>query len=165
LEKKINYLIFKILVGPEIVETQSSLYSIENSPSVILDCIVKSNPSITILEWFKDKYLLSNTNKYQILANNSLMIRNVQKMDRGAYFCSCNNTIKKIISQPIRLEIIDQNKAEFTSMLASSSQAQVILPCAVLDASASSHLPQSSKEVLENSISLNSYVKWYKVKV
>ena len=64
----------------------------DGSQSVIIDCIIKSNPQQYALEWFKDKYLLSNTNKYQILANNSLLIRNLQKSDFGNYYCKfCNN--------------------------------------------------------------------------
>lgn len=61
------------------------------------------------LEWFKDKYLLSNTNKYQILANNSLLIRNVQMADRGHYYCVCNNTIKKTASSVINVEILESS--------------------------------------------------------
>jgi hypothetical protein len=119
-----------VLYGPEI-STFSSLpiYAFENSESVVLDCIVKSNPAINSLEWFKDKYLLSNTNKYQILPNNSLLIRNMQKADRGQYYCSCNNTIKKTVSALIKLEIVDARKVEITTLYTSSSQTSFKIPC------------------------------------
>lgn len=88
---------------------------IDNSHSIVLDCVVKFNPHVIALEWFKDKYLLSNTNKYQILANNSLLIRNVQRADRGNYYCTRNNTLKKTTSPVIKLEVIDPKRVEASS--------------------------------------------------
>lgn len=93
----------------------------EESKSITIDCVVKSNPSVIALEWFKDKYLLSNTNKYQILPNNSLVIHNVQKADRGQYYCTCNNTIRKAVSSIVKLEIVDSRRVEITTLYSSSS--------------------------------------------
>lgn len=118
--------------GPEIEEFPSPFYVYDGSHSVIIDCEVKSNPQQYVLEWFKDKYLLSNTNKYQILPNNSLLIRNVQKSDKGNYYCTCNNTIKKTVSSLVKLEIVESKKVELTSVYASSFSA-FKLPCKALD--------------------------------
>ena len=86
----------------------------EDSETILIDCVVSSNPNIIInLEWFKDKYLLSNSNKYQILPNNSLLIRNIQKADRGNYYCACNNTIKKAVSSMVSLRIVSSKQQNF----------------------------------------------------
>ena len=119
-----------VLYGPEITQFSAlPIYAFENSEHVILDCVVKSNPAVASLEWFKDKYLLSNTNKYQILSNGSLRIRNMQKADRGQYYCTCNNTIKKAVSALIQLEIMDSRRVEITTLYTSSSQSTFKLPC------------------------------------
>lgn len=94
--------------------------------------MVRSNPQQYVLEWFKDKYLLSNTNKYQILPNNSLLIRNVQKTDKGNYYCTCNNTVKKTVSSLVKLEIVESKKVELSSVYASSASVYK-LPCKALD--------------------------------
>lgn len=117
--------------GPEIVPFQSPYYAFESTTqSVVLDCVVKSNPSVLALEWFKDKYLLSNTNKYQILANNSLLIRHVRKSDRGNYYCVCNNTHKKSVSPLIKLEILDAKTTEMAAVYNALAHESIRLPCA-----------------------------------
>lgn len=123
--------LIKITDGPDIVPFQSPFYTIESSASVVIDCVVKSNPSIMALEWFKDKYLLSNSGKYQILPNNSLLIRNVEKSDAGQYYCTCNNTLKKVASPIIQVEVIDskQQALDLTSIMTSTSQNQTRLAC------------------------------------
>lgn len=148
-----------VLYGPEIVPFSSPIFSLEGSHSVVLDCVVRSNPAIVALEWFKDKYLLSNTNKYQILPNNSLLIRNVQKNDRGQYYCTCNNTIKKAVSPVVRLEIVDSKKSEITTLYTSSSQTSFKLPCRSI------LLPNTnaqSYEAFDYQIDSDS-IRWYKV--
>jgi hypothetical protein len=95
----------------------------------VIDCVIKSNPSIIALEWFKGKYLLSNTFKYQILPNNSLLIRNVQKADAGQYYCTCNNTLKKVVSPLVKLEIIDSKNHDVVTIFSSTSQNMTKLPC------------------------------------
>ena len=144
-----------VLYGPEIAQFSTlPIYAFENSPSVVLDCVVKSNPAISALEWFKDKYLLSNTNKYQILANNSLLIRNMQKADRGQYYCSCNNTIKKAVSSIIQLEIVDSKKVEITTLYTSSSQNTFKLPC----------MPLMGPDATISTVKIDSEdIKWFKV--
>jgi hypothetical protein len=109
---------------------------VENSYSIVIDCQVSSNPSIIALEWFKDKYLLSNTQKYQILANNSLLIRNVQNSDRGQYYCTCNNTLKKVASNIVQLEVIDAKQYEITTVVAYTQQNMTAsLPCRTFSSS------------------------------
>lgn len=124
----------------------------------MIDCVVKSNPSVIALEWFKDKYLLSNTNKYQILPNNSLMIRNLQKVDRGHYYCSCNNTIKKAVSSVIRIEIIESKKVDILPLYTSSSSSVFKLPCKP-SLSTLSGLSQDQIASIINSDNIN----WFKV--
>ena len=118
--------------GPEIEEFQSPFYVYDGSQSIVIDCAVKSNPQQIVLEWFKDKYLISNTNKYQILPNNSLLIRNIQKSDTGNYYCTCNNTIKKTVSSLVKLEIVEPKNVELSSMYASASYSAFKLPCKAL---------------------------------
>lgn len=163
LESKIIPNIFKIYLilfkdGPEIVPFPSPFYAFENSQSIVIDCVVKSNPAIVGMEWFKDKYLLSNTNKYQILANNSLMIKNVQKADRGYYYCSCNNTIKKAVSPIIRIEIIDSKKVDVLTFYSSSAQSFFKIPCKPLLTTYSG----VSSEQIESIISADN-VNWFKL--
>ncbi len=122
-----------------------------------LDCVVKSNPTVITLEWFKDKYLLSNNQKYQILPNNSLLIRNLQKSDKGQYFCTCNNTLKKVVSPLIKLEVIDSKKAEIHTLYTSHAQSSFKLPCRALLLSES-----QSNEVLDQTQDPNE-VKWFKI--
>lgn len=117
-----------IQYGPEIKAFQSPYYVVESSETVVIDCVVDSNPSIIALEWFKDKYLLSNTNKYEILPNNSLLIRNVQKADRGNYYCSCNNTVRTSVSHVINLEIINDKAVKSTDLFV-NDYSQFKLPC------------------------------------
>lgn len=117
-----------IQYGPEIKPFQSPYYVVESSETVVIDCVVDSNPSIIALEWFKDKYLLSNTNKYEILPNNSLLIRNIQQADRGNYYCSCNNTVRTSVSHVINLEIIN-DKAVQSSNLFVNDYSEFKLPC------------------------------------
>ena len=127
---KLGLIFFVILLkdGPEIIEFPSPHLAFDNSHSVVLDCVVNSNPSVIAMEWFKDKYLLSNTNKYHILPNNSLLIRNVQKADKGNYYCACNNTIKKAVSSMIKLDIVDSKNVDLTYTHANSGQLFKI-PC------------------------------------
>jgi hypothetical protein len=118
-----------VLFGPEIQEFPSPFFALEGSHSLVLDCVVQANPQIISLEWFKDKYLISNTNKYQILANNSLLIRNVRKSDAGNYYCSCNNTIKKSVSSVINLDVLESNSIEITTLYTSSAEDSFVLSC------------------------------------
>ncbi len=120
--------LFVIIDGPEIKTFQSPYYVLESSETVAIDCVVDSNPSIIALEWYKDKYLLGNTNKYQILPNNSLLIRNLQRADRGNYYCSCNNSLKTAVSSVINLEIISDNAVQ-TNDLFANDYSQFKLPC------------------------------------
>ncbi len=143
--------------GPEITPFQSPLYGLEGSQSVTLDCVVKSNPSVITLEWFKDKYLLSNNHKYQILPNNSLLIRNLQKSDKGQYFCTCNNTLKKVVSPLIKLEVIDSKQAEIQTLYTSHAQSSFKLPCRALLLSES----QSNEEM--DQLNDQNDVKWFKI--
>jgi hypothetical protein len=126
----------------------------------MLDCVVKSNPNVITLEWFKDKYLLSNNNKFQILPNNSLLIRNVQKTDKGQYYCTCNNTLRKVVSPPIKLEIIDAKKIEITTLYTSNAQSSFTLPCRALMFGES-----QSSEITVDQIDDASEIKWFKVTV
>lgn len=93
----------------------------------MIDCVIRANPKILTLEWFKDQFLISNTDKYQILANNSLLIKNPSKYDQGDYYCVCNNTIKKSFSQHVRVELIEARKFEKISFTTSNSDYS--LPC------------------------------------
>jgi hypothetical protein len=130
---------------------------VENSPSIVIDCVIKSNPSILALEWFKDKYLLSNTLKYQILPNNSLLVRNVQRADAGQYYCTCNNTLKKVVSPLVKLEIVDSKSADVVTMFASvtSQNKTTRLPCKSLTTAASQD--ESSEDDYEAEVS------WFKL--
>lgn len=119
----------------------------------MIDCAVKSNPQQILLEWFKDKYLISNTNKYQILPNNSLLIRNVLKSDTGNYYCTCNNTIKKTVSSVVKLEIVEPKHVELSSMYASSSNS-LKLPCKALDFSKTKNIRKQID---------TSQIKWFKL--
>ena len=129
----------------------SPFYTFEGTQSVVIDCVIKSNPSVIALEWFKDKYLLSNTNKYQILANNSLLIRNVKKSDRGNYYCVCNNTIKKTASPLVKLEVFDSKTSEMATVLNAFAHESIRLPCDTLvfegGASGESSSPSSSSKI------------------
>ena len=105
-----------------------------------LDCNVRSNPSQLAIEWFRDKHLLSNTHKYQILANHSLVIRNLQKSDRGQFHCTCNNTLKKATSSPVQLEIMDLKRVDMMNMNAMSLANEFVLPCKALEQLSASEL-------------------------
>ena len=65
-----NKLYLNFLDGPEILPFQSQLYSLEGTKYLLIDCIVKSNPSKISLEWFKDKYLLSKGLLYLLSITN-----------------------------------------------------------------------------------------------
>ena len=121
-----------VLYGPDIAPFPSPYFVVENSNSILIDCVIKSNPSVIALEWFKDKYLLSNTHKYQILPNNSLMIKNVQKSDMGQYYCTCNNTLRKVVSSVVKLEVVDSKKLDITTIFTSTSQNSTKLACKTL---------------------------------
>lgn len=119
-----------VLYGPEITSfSREPVYALESTATLVLDCVAQSNPRVQILEWFKDTNLLSNTKKYQILANNSLVIRDVEMTDRGQYYCSCNNTIKRVVSDLIRLEVIQKSEIEISTLYTSSKQSTFSLPC------------------------------------
>ena len=138
--------------GPEIVEFPSPHYVVDNSHSIVLDCVVKANPHVIALEWFKDKYLPSNTHTYQLPANNSRLIRNVQRADRGSYYCTCNNTLKKTTSAVIKLEVVDTKRVETTVLYASSPSSLFKLAC------------RSNEHKSSELTTLNAHnVKWYKL--
>ena len=89
---------------------------------------------------------MSNTNKYQILSNNSLLIRNIQKADRGNYYCSCNNTIKKAVSSVINLEIVDPALIDETDLVVIDNE-EYKIPC---------------KYRLDKSVKIDE-IEWFKV--
>ena len=121
----------------------------EDSETILIDCVVSSNPNIIInLEWFKDKYLLSNSNKYQILPNNSLLIRNIQKADRGNYYCACNNTIKKAVSAMVSLQIVSSKQQNFLNINA-HAYGSIKIEC----------------QLAKNKDFDKSQIKWFKVNI
>jgi hypothetical protein len=116
---------------------------------------VKSNPAITALEWFKDQFLLSNTAKYEILPNNSLLIKNPTKKDEGSYYCVCNNTVKKTVSPAIKVEIIEAKK--FEKMSFSTSTNEFKLPCLLQSADAVSNLANADWFKINSKLPHNRY--------
>lgn len=125
---------------------QSPFYAFENSQIIVIDCVVRSNPGIISLEWFKDQHLLSNTAKYEILPNNSLLIRNPTKKDEGNYYCACNNTIKRTVSSIIKVEIIEAKNFEKISFSTSNNEFKI--PCVT-----------QTLDVLPNAVN----VYWFKI--
>lgn len=131
---------------------------------MVLDCVIKSNPSVIALEWFKDKYLLSNTNKYQILPNNSLLIRHLKKSDRGQYYCVCNNTVKKAVSPIIKLDVIEDKWTEMANVVEAVTHETIKLPCHSSSSSASSPtVGGASSTPSKLDMSSNRNVKWRKI--
>ena len=105
------------------------MFTFEGSETLTLDCVVRSNPRFVALEWFKDTRLLSNSYKYQILANNSLLVRNVHKLDGGAYYCACNNTVRRVVSRATRVQVVDNKRTFVTTLYVAEGESSFKLPC------------------------------------
>ncbi len=82
--------------------------------TITLDCSTNANPKVHKYEWYKDKRLLNgdpkNVSKYFVHSNGSLLIYNFQKTDQGEYNCKAANTLKKIISPKIKVELIENTR-------------------------------------------------------
>lgn len=101
----------------------------EGSQMVVLECNTRANPAVHTFEWFKDDQLLSNNNKYFIdSGNGSLIIKHVKKSDHGVYYCTAENTLKKVNSTKLQLQILSNRKAD-SILYASLGQKMQKLPC------------------------------------
>jgi hypothetical protein len=113
---------------PEIIDFETSFYALEGSQTVNIECNTKSNPIVHTYEWFRDDQILSNNNKYFINSNGSLSIRHLKKSDNGNYFCTAQNTLKKVASSKLKLNVIPNKKTD-AILYASSSQNIYKIPC------------------------------------
>ncbi|XP_078422820.1 uncharacterized protein LOC144695735 [Cetorhinus maximus] len=70
--------------------------------TIELTCQVSAGKASSIL-WHKDEKMITNTNRYQFVRNNStLIISKVMKSDSGSYTCTMENTVsKKNTSYPL----------------------------------------------------------------
>ncbi|XP_041069079.1 hepatocyte cell adhesion molecule-like isoform X2 [Carcharodon carcharias] len=70
--------------------------------TIELTCQVSAGKASSIL-WYKDEKMITNTNRYQFVRNNStLIISKVMKSDSGSYTCTMANIVsKKNTSYPL----------------------------------------------------------------
>jgi hypothetical protein len=128
---------------PEFVDFETKLYVLEGSQSIILDCLTNANPKVHKYEWYKDKRLLNadprNISKYFVHANGSLQVFNFQKSDRGEYNCKAENTIKKVISPLVKVDIMENTRKIDYVTYGSAGQSMYKFDCKVTNATVKWH--------------------------
>ncbi|KFM73053.1 Hemicentin-1, partial [Stegodyphus mimosarum] len=76
--------------APPVVLDSSGVKSVQVKETVILDCLVKGDPSPNII-WIKNGQKLELNHRIQIMMNGSLFIYNSSDQDSGHYKCIASN--------------------------------------------------------------------------
>ncbi|XP_044749680.1 peroxidasin [Coccinella septempunctata] len=96
----------RIEEGPSDCQPQSGETSVFN-------CLVKGDPEPTVV-WYKNQEVIDVTDsKFEILSNNTLIIRNVNQADEGVYSCSVKNILGDISSKAVRLVLSQKTSENF----------------------------------------------------
>ena len=69
-----------------------------------LDCVILGDPQPTV-QWLRNDILLTNSVKFKILTNGSLLVLNTGLADEGDFKCRGSNIIASIQSNDVRLTI------------------------------------------------------------
>ncbi|XP_035725902.1 hemicentin-1-like isoform X4 [Vespa mandarinia] len=108
---------------------------IKEGDDVYFECIVKANPKVYKLAWFKDgKELKNNATAGVILSDHSLVLRGLTRHSAGDYTCLAANSEGKTASNPVTLQIMytpvcKEGKSEV--VVGALKQETVSLVCAV----------------------------------
>ncbi|XP_015190919.1 PREDICTED: hemicentin-1 [Polistes dominula] len=108
---------------------------IKEGDDVYFECIVKANPKVYKLAWFKDsKELKNNATAGVILSDHSLVLQGLTRHSAGDYTCLAVNSEGKTTSNPVTLQIMytpvcKEGKSEV--VVGALKQETVSLVCAV----------------------------------
>ncbi|KAI4504248.1 hypothetical protein M0802_000719 [Mischocyttarus mexicanus] len=108
---------------------------IKEGDDVYFECIVKANPKVYKLVWFKDsKELKNNATAGVILSDYSLVLQGLTRHSAGDYSCLAVNSEGKTASNPVTLQIMytpvcKEGKSEV--VVGALKQETVSLVCAV----------------------------------
>ncbi|XP_023345081.1 interference hedgehog [Eurytemora carolleeae] len=59
--------------------------------NILLTCTPPASDPPPIIQWFKETKLLNLTDKYELISNKNLFIRNISQSDAGTYACQASN--------------------------------------------------------------------------
>ncbi|KYN36889.1 Myelin-associated glycoprotein [Trachymyrmex septentrionalis] len=80
---------------------------IKEGDDVYFECIVRANPKVYKLAWFKDgKELKNNSTAGVVLSDHSLVLQGLTRYSAGAYTCLAANSEGKTASNPVSLQIM-----------------------------------------------------------
>ncbi|XP_063930997.1 peroxidasin isoform X2 [Zophobas morio] len=119
--------------GPQDVE-------ISWGSTVIFTCKVTGDPKPSIFWMRNDEEIKMNNDKYTIMENGSLRIKNTDDNDRGHYECMAKNSDGEVKSRPARMILVhpERSRNEYgtpvflvtpTSLTASESTPEINLHC------------------------------------
>lgn len=77
--------------------------------TAVFTCHVEGDPHPNIIWMHEEKELDMKTNKYEIMGDGSLMVKNTQDTDSGHYLCMAKNPDGEAKSRPARMSIIASN--------------------------------------------------------
>ena len=102
---------FLSFLFPFTVKKNAPYFYIAPSPVTVsrlltarLDCVVLGDPIPTV-QWLRNDNLLTNSMKYKILTNGSLLVLNTELSDEGEFKCVGSNLIASIQSNSVRLTV------------------------------------------------------------
>ncbi|KAL6255996.1 hypothetical protein P5V15_013231 [Pogonomyrmex californicus] len=80
---------------------------IKEGDDVYFECIVRANPKVYKLAWFKDgKELKNNSTAGVVLSDHSLVLQGLTRYSAGDYTCLAANSEGKTASNPVSLQIM-----------------------------------------------------------
>ncbi len=141
---------------------------LDGTPSITLDCSTNANPKVHKYEWYRDKRLLNfdfkNISKHFIHPNGSLQIFDFQQTDRGEYNCKAENTLKKVISPYVKVEIVESTKKIDFVTYASAGQSGYTLDCKASNATVKWYKVGSRLPYQRYEISMNGTLELFNLK-
>ncbi|KYQ58913.1 Hemicentin-1 [Trachymyrmex zeteki] len=92
---------------------------IKEGDDVYFECIVRANPKVYKLAWFKDgKELKNNSTAGVVLSDHSLVLQGLTRYSAGAYTCLAANSEGKTASNPVSLQIMCHRWQSTTTLFA-----------------------------------------------
>lgn len=80
---------------------------IKEGDDVYFECVVRANPKVYKLAWFKDgKELKNNSTAGVVLSDHSLVLQGLTRYSAGDYTCLAANSEGKTASNPVSLQIM-----------------------------------------------------------
>lgn len=90
--------------------------------TIVLTCIVNSNPAITTFNWFKSDTAINsaaNPNKYSggTISNSNLTIFDASSSDIDNYSCYAVNPVGDLRSTPVAVNVISKSSLLYFSLI------------------------------------------------